>query len=237
MDRVYLEALPRQAPRPQAAGPPIPHSRLRGCPRPGQRSPKTRGLRVLSGEATAASSREHLDEGEAVRSTKQPIRRAQASGAWDIKPAGYNAPRIFNSCQYLISADRLTLKSHTWVGLPPWKERGRVRRSGWPCSSHMGREAAHGTLPPPQPPAPPSPSEEPRGRVCISGRIWVPVGEGTAGHSFCQQPWAGPRGPSPTSGSRCPCVIASEPLAGLHYAVCLLHPQQDPVSSMPLEFL
>lgn len=44
--------------------------------------------------------------------------------------------------------------------------------------------------------------------------------------------WAS--GTQPTWGSRCRCVITSTPLAGLHYAVRSLRPQQDLEPSMPL---
>lgn len=123
---------------------------------------------------------EHLEEGEAVRSPSQRSPGHQA--------AGYNAPRIFSSCQYLISADRLTLKSHTWAGLP-LQGKGGVRRSGWPGSSHLGRDAAHGPLPPPS--ALPPLRSQGEGRVCLSGGIWVPVGAGTARPSSHQQPRLG----------------------------------------------
>lgn len=69
---------PTKPPDPKLQAPPIPHSKLRGHPRPGQRSPKTQGLRVLSGEATAAA-------GSIWMRARQP--GVQSSPSAEPKPA------------------------------------------------------------------------------------------------------------------------------------------------------
>ena len=94
------------------------------------------------------------------------------------------------------------------------------------------------TLPSPTPPPPATSVWRSQGEGPASGEeSGYQWGEGIAGHGLSQQPSAGPQGPSPTSGSRCRCIITSAPLAFLDYAAGLSHLQQYPASSTPFDFL